>query len=170
MSWTDTFYWLAILALSLALAQLGVSHISPSLYTGIFKHEPSNRVREVMRVASRFLAIISILALGLALLAVVNLIFGFGTNLAILITHQWHFANNTILSTIIQVLICLALALIVFLIFKSIWRVAARMPDTQQDTSQDRQQLHEDLKQLIEAIKQNQIQVPSKVKRRRKKE
>ncbi len=168
MSWNDTFYWLAILTFALALAQLGIPYVSTYLYTGIFKHEPNEKVREVIRVLPKFLAILSLLMLGLAGVAGYKLITGFGTNLTILIASHWNFLENTTFLTVILIFIWLVLIAIVLLILAFLWRLAARLPDRSQD-GLDSQQLHEDLKQLIEIIKQGQKEqiVPKKQQRKR---
>lgn len=125
MSWNDTFYWLAILTLALALAQFGISYVSASTYTGIFKREPSKRVREVIRVIPKFLAIISLLALVLALFAGFELITGFVTNLAILLASHLNLLGNAILLSIIAITMWLVLTALVLFFLVFLWRFAA---------------------------------------------
>src|SRR5208283_1850142 len=87
-------YWLAILALALGGAQFGFANLSARTFSDIFKREPSKRMLHVMRTLPKFLAVMSIISLCLALLAGIELIWGFGGDLGIAIANHLHVLNN----------------------------------------------------------------------------
>jgi hypothetical protein len=152
MSWNEIFWWFAILTLSLAFAQLGIPRVLPAFYNRIFKH--NRRVHEAMRVFPNFLAILSIIALAIALVAGLELIVGFGNSIAMLIARYLHYLDNITLMAITQILVSLVVMGIVFIILRLIWRLAAtlpsRNPDVQQDTSIINAQIRQHFRKIRE--------------------
>jgi hypothetical protein len=153
MSWNEIFWWLAILTLLLAFAQIGIPSVLPAFYNRIFKH--NRRVHETMRVFPNFLAILSIIALVAALVAGLELIVGFGNSLAMLIARYFHYLDNITLMALTQIIVSIIIMGIAFIILRLIWRLAAtlpsRNPDAQQDTSTINTQIRHHLKEIRKA-------------------
>ena len=113
-----------------------------------------------MRTLPKFLAVMSIISLCLALLAGIELLWGFGGDLGIATANHFHILNKTGWVITLQLIMILIVAIIFFLIVRSFWKTAEKMPDRNDDFKNENAQLHKDLQQLISALKQNHIDVP----------
>jgi hypothetical protein len=153
MSWNEMFWWLAILALSLAVAQFGIPNLTPSFWKRIFRWMSSAQIRETMRVSQNFLAILSVIALLLALVAGIELIVGFGSGLAILIAKHFGYSNNAGLIEITQIALCLAIAAIVAFVIRYFWRVAATLPNRGKDIQEDTGTINAEIREHFKKIR-----------------
>jgi uncharacterized membrane protein (DUF485 family) len=152
MSWNEIFWWLAILTLSLALAQLGIPSVLPAFYNRIFKH--NRRVHEIMRIFPNFLAILSIIALVVAIVAGLELIIGFGDSIAILIARYFGYLDNITLMAITRILVSLIIVGIAFILLRLIWRLAATLPNRNPSMQQDTTSINEEIRQQLKKIKE----------------
>ncbi len=168
MSWNEATYWLAILALALAGAQFGISNISLSTYKGIFKREPSERMRQIMRTFPKFLAVMSIISIGIVILSAFELLWGFGSDAGLLIARHWNLLSSTTWVIIIQILMVIVMGVILFFILRVFWRMAERLPDSKNNPQQENRQLHNDLQQLIATIRESYKQDPRSPTKKRK--
>jgi hypothetical protein len=149
MSWNEIFWWLAILTLSLAFAQFGVRSLSRAARTWPFKHEVYRWVRKAMKIFPNFLAVLSIAALVVALVAGLELITGLGRDMAVVIARHFGYANNTDLIMLTQIALCLAMLAIIFFILRYLWRFSATLGSRGQDTAS----INADIRQHIKEIK-----------------
>jgi len=151
MSWNEIFWWLAIFTLSLTLAQLGISNIMPTFYKRVFRH--NRRMREAMRIFPNFLAILSIIALVLALAAGLELIMGFGDSLAIVIAKHFGYLDNVTLMVLTQIVLSLIMVAIAFIVLRLIWRLAATLPSRNPEIPQDTGTVNAEIRQHLREIK-----------------
>jgi hypothetical protein len=159
MSWNETFYWLAILSLALALAQFGVSGISPTFYKAVFRREPNVRLREVMKVSPNFLTIVSIMAF----LAGLWLIIGLAANIALAIAAHFGYSDNFALMTLTLVLSYSFLIGIAFIMLRTIWRAAARLPSRNLDTEADVGTINAEIQRRLKEIREGKPKTRLKV-------
>jgi hypothetical protein len=154
MSWNEVFYWFAILSFSLALAQLGISNISPTLYETLFGHKPNTRIREIMRRVPNFLGVLSILALVLAVVAGLRLIMGLGGGLALVIAEHFGYSGNTAFMALTLAVSYSILVGFVFIALRTIWRLAARLPSRNLDTQGDTGTINAEIQRHLKEIRQ----------------
>jgi hypothetical protein len=162
MSWNETFYWLAILSFSLALAQLGISNISPAFYEAIFGHKPNNRMSEIMRKVPNFLGVLSIIALVLAFAAGLRLIIGFGEDLGIFIAEHLGYLDNTTLMLFTWIISSTIMIVIAFWGLRAIWRFAAKLPSRNLDTQQDTKTINVIIQQHLKEIREGNAKTKEK--------
>jgi hypothetical protein len=162
MSWNETFYWLAILSLSLVIAQFGVPSISSTFYKRIFGHEPSSQVREVMRVFPNFLALLTIIALFVAFAAGLELIVGLGSNLALVVAEHFSYSGNTALMMLTLAVSCGIMVWLAFITLRFVWRSAARLPSRNLGTQQDTGAINAEIQQHLKEIKEGNAKTKGK--------
>jgi hypothetical protein len=150
MSWNEIFWWLAILTLSLALAQLGIPSVLPAFYKRVFKH--NRRVGEVMRILPNFLAILSIIALGFALAAGLELLTGFGDSLAIIVARYFGYLDNAGLMALTRIVLSLIIVAIAFIVLRLVWRLAATLPSRNPDIPEDTATVNAEIRQHFKEI------------------
>ena len=154
MSWNEIFWWLAILTLSLAFAQLGISNLTPSFWKKVFRRMSDSRIREVMRVFQNFLGILSVIALFLALTAGLELITGLGRSLAVLIAKHFGYSDNAGMIGLIQIGLSLAITAFVLAVLWYLWKVAAKLPSRDQDTQEHTGTINAEIRQHFKETKE----------------
>jgi hypothetical protein len=162
LSWNELFYWLALMSLALAVAQLGIYNIAPTVYERIltqvyeriFRREPpTGQVHEMVRVLPNFLAVVSIIAIILAIFAAVEIVSGLAESLALLIAKHFGYSGDNMPLLLTAAGLFIAMAVIVFIGVRVIWKAAARLPSKSRDTQRDIGAINTEIKRHLKEIR-----------------